>query len=105
MIGWERDEVAAVEAAILLVSDVTADSYQDDGSYIIAIGSRRADRALARIAAALPPGWRIDWTGTGDGGGGEGFATHDARVWRDDDAEDAADGAYTGKLIEAGGAS
>lgn len=88
-------EIAAVEAAILLVSDVTSDSYQDDdNSYIIAIaddGGDDAARDLARVAAALPPNWRIDWTGNGNTDA-YGHSTSDARVWRDDDAEDAADG-------------
>ena len=79
-----RDEVAAVEAAIRLESDLTHHSRQDDGSYIIALDDGDDD-ALARIAAALPPGWRVDWTGDGNTDA-DGDSTCDAHVWRDDDA-------------------
>lgn len=80
-------EIVAVEAAIMLVSDVTSSSYQDDDkSYVFAIaddGGDDAERDLACVRAALPPGWRVDWTGDGNTDG-HGNSTSDARVWRDE---------------------
>jgi len=88
----DEQEIAAVEAAICLESDVTRSSRQDDGSYLIAIPDDRTDDedgevaqlALERIARALPAGWSIEWPGNGDSDG-DGYSTSDARVYRDDD--------------------
>lgn len=77
-----RDDDAAVKTAIRLESDLTRHSRQDDGSYIIALDDGDDD-ALARIAAALPPGWQIDWTGDGNTDA-DGDSTSDAHVWRDE---------------------